>query len=150
MINGLVAWMYERMVEDADLDEMLARSVIEPAKPAVYSTVPVPPGARMPYAVIVAPISDEPDDTFDAEYRRPWVDLHAYDSRPDAGSGSTARVNDIAERIRALFHGQYYADVPGTRVLSMRCSGPVANDGDHAFGRVITARCLLTAAPVEV
>lgn len=152
MINGLTAWMYERMVEDADLDAMLARSAIEPDKAAVYSAPLVPPGARLPYVVILGPIADEPDDTLDgAQYRTPEMDVHAYDARPDAGGGSVARVNDIAERVRTLFHRQHIAaEIPGARPLVLRCSGPIVNDGDNAFGRVVTVRALLGVVPLEV
>lgn len=147
MINALVAWMYDRMVEDDSLDAILARSAIVPAAAAVYSSFPVPAGAEMPYVVISGPVTDEPLDTFDAEYRTPEVDVHVYDSRPAAGGGSVARVNTAAERIRALFHrSAFEADIAGVRALVIQCSGPVVNDGDHAYGRVVTARSLLAAA----
>lgn len=147
MINALTSWMYDRMVEDTDLDGMLARSVLDPSKAAVYQAVPVPADAKLPYVVISGPVSDEPDDTFDAEYRTPEVDLHAYTARREAGGSSAAPVNDIAERIRALFHRQNFAaDITGYRALAIRCSGPIVNDGNNAYGRVVTARCLLTAA----
>ncbi|MCK9496120.1 MAG: hypothetical protein M0R75_11585 [Dehalococcoidia bacterium] len=147
MIEALLAWMYERMVEDESLDGLLARSALDPSKAAVYNTVPVPVEAKLPYVVISGPITDEPDDTFDAQYRTPEVDLHAYTARRDAGGSSAAPVNAIAERVRELFHRQNFAaDITGYRALVIRCSGPVVNDGTNAYGRVVTARCLLTAA----
>jgi hypothetical protein len=147
MINALIAWMYDVILADGDLDALLARSVLVPDAAAVYSTAPIPPGAEMPYVVLSGPVVDEPDDTFDAEYRTPSIDIHVYDSRPDAGGGTVTRVNTAAELLRALFHRRaHQADIAGTRVLVLQCSGPIVNDGDHAFGRVVTARCLLTAA----
>lgn len=151
MINALLAWMTQRIQDDATMDGILARSVIEPAKGAVYSTIPVPPGARLPYVYIGLGDGMDPSATFDAEYRRPVVDVHVYDARPDAGGGSVARVNAAAERLRQLFNAfNFEADVAGVRVLVMRCSEVIENDGDSAFGRVIETRCLLAASAQEV
>lgn len=151
MINALFGWMYDRITNDATLDEILARSVVEPTKGAVYSTIPVPSGAALPYVFLGLGEGMDPSITFDAEYRRIAVDIHVYDARPDAGGGSVSRVNAAAERLRELFNGvNFEADIPGARALVMRCSEIQQHDGDNAFGRVIELRCLMAARPQEV
>lgn len=145
MNNVILVAITQRLVSDASLDGLLARSVITASAPAVYSTIPVPADAVLPYVVVSGPVSDVPDDAFDAEYREVLIDLHAYDSRPDDGGGSVSAVNSIAERVRYLFHRKPLDLSPSSRCLVSECRGPISLDASEAFGRVTQLRLLVAA-----
>lgn len=145
MNNTVLAAIVARLTGDTTLDGLLARSVISTTAPGVYSTLPVPQSAALPFVVVSGPVTDTPDDAFDAQYRDVLIDLHAYDSRPDDGGGSVARVNNIAERVRFLFHRKPLHLGVAYRCLVSECRGPVALDDDVSFGRVMTLRLLIGA-----
>lgn len=140
-MNQIVTAIYSRLRGDAQLSGSLATSVIDSGS-AVYTTIPVPRDAVLPYVVITGPISDTPDDAFDAEYRRVLMDIHCYAARPDNGGGSVAVVNNIVERVRELFHRSVLTGDP--RNLVCEASSVVINDDETAFGRVLTLRLLVT------
>lgn len=141
-MHAVTQALYDRLAGDATLDALLARTVIEPGTgPAVYTTMRVPPTAALPYVVIAGDTSNEPDDAFDAQYRDLQRDIHCYAERPDQGGGSVAVVEQIAKRVLDLLHRQHAAlSISGFRCLVSEVRGPIQNDGDTAFGRVLMAR----------
>ena len=143
--------IYVRLSSDHELSALLARDVNDPTRPAIYTVIPVPLGAELPYVVAYAAnVSAEDDDVLDAHYERLGRDIHAYDAHPDDdGGGSAALVNAIAARIHELFHRQTL-HIQGTiRNLSCSATPPIANDGETAFGRVIGLE-LQNAATVTI
>lgn len=143
MINEILSAIYSRLRADSTLTGLLAASV--GGGSAVYSGSLVPGNAVLPYIAINGPISDVPDDTFDAQYRGSLWDIHCYDHRPDGGGGSVARVNSIAERVRTLLHRQPLTLAGDPRNLVCAVEMVSINDDSSAFGRVVQLR-LLTGA----
>lgn len=154
-LDSLTQAIFDRLSGDEVLGGWLAPSVITDEGPAIYSTIPVPPGAKLPYVVADGGnVTAEPDDPAPvAQYRDVIRDIHCYDGRPDDGGGSVIRVNAIAERVRALFHQLSLAlPMEGSYAKNLRllASGPVVNDGPTAFGRVVSLHMrIAVAAAVE-
>lgn len=150
-MDALGRAIYDALVDDTDLDALLARSVLDAALPAIYTTIPVPQRATMPYIVAymgdVGSYNDDVLNPDDGGYRRVARDVHAYTARPDDGGGDAEPVQTIAERVRRIFHRQRLV-LEGDQVnLVMQAIGPIINDGEYAFGRVVTLSCLL-AEPI--
>lgn len=146
MINALLTAIYDRLRADAELSGLLAVSAIDGIGSAVYTGIPVPPSAALPYVVITGPISDNPDDTLEGnEYRRVLLDLHCYAARPDSGGGSVVMVNSIAQRVRALVHRQPLTLPGDLRQLVVAVENVISNDDTAAYGRVLLLRSLVAA-----
>ncbi len=154
-MDSISAKLYTVLSEDAELSGLLGPSVIEPTRAAVYTTIPVPPGASLPYVVayasnVFATDEDPLDEPGAAStyYARVGRDIHCYAARPDDGGGSASLVQDLAARVRQLLHRKPVILDDG-RMLSMRAAPAIANDGDEAFGRVVSLDILVaTAAPI--
>lgn len=155
-IDALSLAIFERLAGDPALDDLLARTVIGSADgPAIYTTIPVPSGAVLPYVVVYGPIINEPDDPApSAPFRDPLTfDVHCYAPRPDDGGGSVATVNAIAERVLVLFHREALSlPLEGVyaKNLDLFVSGPIVHDGPTAFGRLLTLNMRVAVAPATV
>lgn len=146
-MDALSSAIFDRLAGDATLDGLLARTVIGAGTgPAIYSTIPVPPTAQLPYVVAyagdVVSTNEDPLNAADGEYRRVTRDISCYAARPDDGGGDPSTVQAIGARIRALFHRAPLALSDG-RNLVAQAAGPHINDGDNAFGRVVSVTFLL-------
>lgn len=147
-VDPMTQAIFDRLAGDATLDALLARTVIgDGTGPAVYSSDPVPPNAVLPYVVIGANVGAGYVGHSVRESMRDVIrDVSAYADRPDDGGGSVALVNAIADRVRELFHQQVLA-LPGSgewaRNPRLVASGPIPNDGQHAFGRVVSLHALV-------
>lgn len=141
MVDAIATAIYERIAADADIPGMLAASVIDDSEPAIYTTIPVPPGAVMPYIVAyagdVAALNEDVIGGGEGGYLMRYRDVHVYGARPDDGGGDATTVEAIARRLRALFHRQPLVLTEG-RNLSCSVTGPIINDGERAFGRVVS------------
>ncbi len=154
-MDSISARLYDVLSSDAVLQGLLPKSVIDDSRAAVYTTIPVPSGAVMPYVVAYAgnvfAVDEDPLDEPGAAstyYARIGRDVHCYTPRPDDGGGSASLVQDLAARVRQLLHRQPFVLDDG-RMLSMRAAPAIVNDGDEAFGRVVSVDILVaTAAPI--
>lgn len=111
---------------------------------AVFGQSPVPRRARRPYIVTASNLSDVPFDTLDSadgfgrDIRR---DVFIYDDHP----AGLVRIEQIAERVRAIFHRQRIAPSGWRGVFTTVVSGPLpAPTDDSIIGRVLTVRAVIT------
>jgi len=109
--------------------------------PAVFTVDPAPGDATMPYIVTAGEAVHRPYDTKLTQGREIWRDVRCY----TADTGSAANVEQIAERVRALLHRQKIT-ISGFAVEVAECGGPVVADEPGAYGRVVTARIIITEA----
>jgi len=124
--------IYDRLYNDPIL-----RSKINTynSEPAIFTVEPVPGNARLPYVVVSGPVSDVPFDTKTTLGREQTVDIRCYTEN----KGSKAQVEEIAERVRELFHRQSIT-ITGYKNIITSCTGPVFIPEDEALGMVVTVR----------
>lgn len=136
-MGALSQAFYDRLRGDGTLTAMLA--TYEGA-PAVFTTDPAPPDAVLPYIVTAGEFAIEPFDTKTLEGRTVYRDIRCY----AAEDGSATLIEDIAERVRALFH-RYALPVAGFSTVLCNVSGPtVAPDDDETVtGRLVSVRLVL-------
>jgi len=123
---------YDRMVNDATLAVMLADYR---GTPAVFTTDPAPGDAVLPYIVSAGQPVDTPFDTKITRGRSLSRDVRCY----AAADGSAALIEQIAERVRALFHRQALV-IAGFVWIWAECSGPIVADEQDAYGRIVSVR----------
>lgn len=107
--------------------------------PAIFTTDPVPAAADLPYIVTVGQISDVPFDTKSRDGRVLVRDIKCF---ADNTSGSTAVIENIAERVRFLFHRKTFS-VTGFEVFISGMTGPIARDEEDIYGRVVTIQATM-------
>ena len=127
---NLSAGIYGRLAGDGELAALLATY---DGEPAIFTSDPAPGDAVLPYIVTAGAVSDVPFDTKDHIGRQVMRDVRCY----AAANGSTAVVEQIAERVRVLLHRQPL-EVDGEGWLMSNCTGPIAMDDLEAYGRVVT------------
>jgi len=123
--------IHDRLVNDATLAGLLADYR---GSPAVFTTDPAPGDAVLPYIVSAGDPVDMAYDTKLSRGRHVWRDVRCY----AAADGSAALIEQIAERVRALFHRQAIT-ISGFVWLWAECSRPVAADEQDAYARIVTA-----------
>lgn len=129
-MDVLTGAVYDALAGDATLQGLLA----DYNGAAAVSTVdPAPGDMTRPYIVTAGQVSDAGWDTKTSRGRDLRRDLRCYDDR----TGSAARVEAIAERVREMFHRQPLV-VVGFGVVVAECFGPVKADEPEAYGRVVT------------
>lgn len=132
---NLTAAIYDRMAGDAALTALVASF---DGGPAIFTTDPAPEDATLPYIVSAGEVAQSPNDTKTTRGRQVWRDIRCY--APATGSAET--VEEIAERVRALFH-RHRLEVDGHETWIAECSGPIAADEEDAYGRIVTLRLVL-------
>jgi len=105
---------------------------------AVFATAP-PEDAVFPFIVTAGQTSHEPFDTKTSEGHDLLRDIGCYAE----DTGSPILVEDIAEQVRSLFHRKVIT-VAGFASVMCRASGPIVNDGDRSYGRIVTVRLVLS------
>ena len=104
--------------------------------PAIFTAVPIPENAQLPWIVTEGVVSDEPWDTKTTTGREIVRDIRCYAIE----DGSSAAIELIAERVRELFH-LYRFTITGYGCFDCRASGPLtAPDEDGVIGLIITIR----------
>ena len=124
--------IYDTLAGDATLTALLTTYGGEPA---IFTTDPAPGDAELPYIVSAGEVAQTPFDTKTTRGRVAIRDVRCY---TDA-TGSAVVVEAIAERVRALLHRQTLA-ISDFECVIADCSGPVAADGQDAYGRIVTIR----------
>lgn len=124
--------IFNRLIADTSLTSKVA---VYKGHPAVFTIDPVPANAVLPYVVVSGPTSDVPFDTKTTEGREMLVDVRCYTD----DNGSKALVEEIAERVRELFHRQKI-EVTGYDNLITICNGPIFMSEDGAYGMIVTIR----------
>jgi len=133
---GLVtAAIYERLANDATLASMLATYN---GAPAVFTVVPVPGDAQLPYIVTAGDAVRRPYEAKNRPGWEIWRDVRCYADT----NGSAVQVEAIAERVVALLH-RVPLEIEGFGVLVGDCTGPISADEETAYGRVVTVRLIM-------
>lgn len=135
---SLSASLHARMAGDAPLTGMLA---VYDGQPAVFTTDPPPDDAVLPYVVTPGELATNPFDTKLLRGLELFQDIRCYTAR----TGSTIAVDNMAARVRALFHRQPLT-VDGQPALLTSVTGPRADTDDDAYGRLLTVRVVLHPA----
>jgi len=120
------------LAADGTLTAMLATYGGEPT---IFTTDPAPGDAVLPYIVSAGEVAQMAFDTKTTRGRVAVRDVRCY---TDA-TGSAVVVEAIAERVRALLHRQTLA-ISDFECVIAECSGPMAADGQDAYGRIVTIR----------
>lgn len=128
---SLTAAVYARMAGDGELASLLATWK---DLPAVFTQDPPPAGAVLPYIVTPGQLATIPFDTKDERGEELFRDIRIYDK----ATGSQKRVEDIAARVKDLFHRQPLV-VDGRAVLMVEVTGPrLGPQEDEAYARIVT------------
>jgi hypothetical protein len=109
--------------------------------PAVFTRVPVPGKAPDRRITISSSISDGSWDTKTSTGRDVLTDVNIWTEE----SGDPSLVESLAEEVRDLFHRKP-VDVVGYGNWLCECGGPIQNDDDQLYGRVISMRHVLVKA----
>lgn len=128
--------IYNVLANDTELAGMLAEYK---GLPAIFTFDPAPEDANFPYIVTAGSPVQTPYDTKLSQGRQIWRDIRCY----DAASGSVANVEAIAERVRALLHGQKIVTTDFATVWAS-CDGPTVADDGSSYGRIITLKITVT------
>lgn len=133
----ITASIVSALQTDVILTPLLAKNAL--GKPAVYGQDPPPGDAQFPLILSPGNFGDLPFDTKTSEGRDIQRDVAVYGKTGDG----VAIVEEIAERLREIFHNTSFSVQGWGTVLSEVVSGPVANDGDGTVGRVLTVRLVI-------
>ena len=124
--------IYDALAGDATLTALLTTYGGEPA---IFTTDPAPGDAELPYIVSAGEVAQTPFDTKTTRGRVAIRDVRCY----TGATGSAVVVETIAERVRVLLHRQTLTISDFVCVVA-DCSGPVAADGQDAYGRIVLVR----------
>jgi hypothetical protein len=123
--------LYDRLAGDATLTALLS---VYRGNPAIFTEVPIPPNARLPYIAIPEPLDDEAGifDTKTAFGRRWQREILCY-------AQDTAPVETIAARVVQLFERQAAAlTIVGYAPMVCRTVGPIVTPTDDTLqGRAV-------------
>jgi len=111
--------------------------------PAIFTTDPAPLKATLPYIVTAGQVSDTPFDTKTTDGRDFVRDIKCYATN---ASGSTDVIEDIAERVRFLFHRKPFT-ITGFDVIIASVTGPIARDEEDVYARILTLQATMQVCP---
>jgi len=131
---------YDTLVGDATLTAMLSEYAEN--TPAVFTVAPVPEDAELPYIITEGEIANLPFDTKSLNGREVIRDIRCY----TAASGSASDVEEIAERVRALFHWQSISIDNYEDSFFTEVSNILTADEDGVYGRIVTVRMIAMEA----
>lgn len=136
----LGAAFYNVLNASAALKALLATYTVDGTPhPAIFTGDTLPEDAAFPCVYTAGRVSDEPFDTKTGVGRDVIKDIHIFDDE----TGSSARIDSIAEMVRDLFH-RVNITVDGYAVFIASASGPVKLDTEGAYGRVVSVRLVAT------
>lgn len=140
-MGALSQAFYDRLVGDSALTALLAEYR---GAPAIFTNDPAPPDALPPYIVTAGEFAVAPFDTKTLYGRTVYRDIRCY----AAERGSAEQIEDIAERVRALFH-RYELPVSGFTTMLCDVSGPTPapDDDEQVTGRIVSVRLVLQEEP---
>lgn len=111
--------------------------------PAIFTTDPTPLKAKLPYIVTAGQVSDVAFDTKTTDGRDFVRDIRCYSKNT---RGSTDEIEDIAERVRFLFHRKPFT-ITGFGVIISNVTGPIARDEEDVYGRILTLQSTMEVCP---
>lgn len=129
-MSALTQAIYDTLAGDVTLANLLAAYK---GLPGVFTTRPVPGDAELPYVISAGEVSTLPWDTKLTRGREVLRDIAVYAE----ASGDAIVVEEIAERVRGLFHRRALS-IGGYNWIISSVTGPVAQDGDGVYGRILS------------
>jgi len=101
----------------------------------LHTSLPVPAGATYPLIISEGPIADVHDDIKVDQGREILRDFRVYTKNSSRNPQSCI---NIAERIRAIFHGVEFTLTSWRAIAS--AMGPIIADESDVYGRIVTVR----------
>jgi len=126
---------YTRLSSDATLTSLLQTYG---GSPSIFSGGLAPDDAELPYIIISSPVGDEPFDTKTTRGREQVRDIRCYVQ----DEGSSLKIEQIAERVRTLFH-RHTLSIDNHTTIIASASGAISMPlegapGERIAGRVVT------------
>jgi hypothetical protein len=106
---------------------------------AIFTRFPVPEDAPDEFVVIAPPIADNERSTKTTRGREIVRDISTF----TLATGDPTRVNQLASETREAVRRWQPTLTGGAYVVVGEPSGPIANDGDDIYGRVVSARFIV-------
>lgn len=131
-MGAITQAIHGKIEGDTELTGMLATYE---GRPAIFTYEPVPEDAVKPYIIAAGHVSDnyEGISTKTRAGRDIIRDIRCYADR-----GDMAKLEDIAERIRRLFHREPLT-IMGWKTVRVNASGPIAGPPENAaHGLIVT------------
>jgi hypothetical protein len=131
--------LFDTMVADETLTDLLGEYQGEPS---IFTKRPVPTGATYPIVLADTVVTDVNADFLNEDFRIIDRDIVVYGESEVAVGGETVShyraVEQAAERIRELFHGQR-VEITGWDLVDIRVLGPISapTEADES-GRLVT------------
>lgn len=126
---------YDRLAGDATLADLLS---IYKGLPAVFTVIPIPDDAELPYIVTEGEVAVTPFDTKTSNGRELIRDIRCY----APAEGSASKIETIAERVRTLFHNHALSINGFDNAMLCEASGPVNVPEENVYGRIVTIRLI--------
>lgn len=131
-MSAITQAIHDKLTNDTKLTDMLATYY---GMPAIFTQDPAPEGAEYPYIITAGHVAD----TFEgvSSKTRSGRDIER-DIRCYVKRGDMAALEEIAERVRELFHRQPLV-IAGWETVRVNASGPVVGpEEDTAHGLIVT------------
>lgn len=107
MSAALTSAMVSELTGDATI---VAAVATYRSTPAVFATDPAPPDASYPLIIVSGPVAASIEDTFTDDLRSVVRDVRCYvDTSGEQGGGTLVALEDMAERVKVLFHRNRFA-----------------------------------------
>ena len=141
-MSAVTQAFFDRLVNDSALTALLGTFK---GSPSIFTKTPLPPDVSLetngPYILTTGEASQDPGslDTKNSVGREIVRDIRCF---ADIAQ-STKVVEDVAERVRDLFHRQAIT-VAGFTVEIAEVTGPIEADEEDALGRIVTVRLVLS------
>lgn len=109
---------------------------------AVFTAMPIPSDVELPYIITEGEIGNLAFGTKVLNGREIIRDVRCYGE----ASGSAELIEDIAERVRALFHNQNIAVNGYNASFLTEAQNILTADEDGVYGRIVTVRMIVMEA----
>lgn len=129
-MSSLSKTLSDKLKNDPQLALLLSKYHGEPA---VFTTDPIPGDAPNSYIVTVGEVVSIPWDTKTSRGRDIIRDIRIYTS----ANGDAILVEDLAERVRNLFHRQFLS-IDGFQWVISGIIGPIVADEQDYYARIIS------------
>ena len=141
-MSAVTQALFDRLVNDSALTALLGTF---DGNPSIFTKTPLPPGVSLetngPYILTTGEASQDPGslDTKNSVGREIVRDIRCF-----ADIAQSAKsVEDVAERVRDLFHRQAIT-IAGFTVEIAEVTGPIEADEEDALGRIVTVRLVMS------
>lgn len=132
--------LYRFLQADSDLNIMLGQYS---GTSAIFTSTPVPENTTLPFLVIYGSNSDVDEGTKNSRMRRVRIDVTAY----SVANGNIDDIEEIGEHLRTILGNNESTEsklsIRNWGATIVGASGPIINDAEDLYGRVVTVELLL-------